>query len=83
MSNNINKSEETNWSEYESWVDGNLPKESISDCILRLSKQVAKLEHENARLQDDNQNLNQEIESLQDYILKELAPKIIKKNGDI
>tara|TARA_R110002020_G_scaffold28312_3_gene90506 strand:- start:1905 stop:2150 length:246 start_codon:yes stop_codon:yes gene_type:complete len=64
MSNNINKSEETNWSEYESWVDGNLPKESISDCILRLSKQVAKLEHENARLQDDNQNLNEEIESL-------------------
>tara|TARA_R100001129_G_scaffold147598_1_gene109069 strand:- start:387 stop:632 length:246 start_codon:yes stop_codon:yes gene_type:complete len=64
MSNNINKSEETNWSEYESWVDGNLPKESISDCILRLSKQVAKLEYENARLQDDNQNLNEEIESL-------------------
>ena len=64
MSNNKNKSEETNWSEYESWVDGNLPKESISDCILRLSKQVAKLEHENARLIDDNQNLNEEIESL-------------------
>ena len=64
MSNNINKSEETNWSEYESWVDGNLPKESISDCILRLSKQVAKLEHENVRLIDDNQNLNEEIENL-------------------
>ena len=64
MSNNINKSEETNWSEYESWVDGNLPKESISDCILRLSKQVAKLEYENARLKDDSQNLNEEIESL-------------------
>jgi regulator of replication initiation timing len=64
MSNNINKSEETNWSEYESWVDGNLPKESISDCILRLSKQVAKLEYENARLKDDIQNLNEEIESL-------------------
>tara|TARA_R100001244_G_C5077206_1_gene112934 strand:+ start:131 stop:382 length:252 start_codon:yes stop_codon:yes gene_type:complete len=64
MSNNKNKSEETNWSEYESWVDGNLPKESISDCILRLSKQVAKLEYENARLKDDNQNLNEEIKNL-------------------
>jgi len=64
MSNNKNKSEETNWSEYESWVDGNLPKESISDCILRLSKQVVKLEYENARLKDDIQNLNEEVESL-------------------
>ena len=64
MSNNKNKSEETNWSEYESWVDGNLPKESISDCILRLSKQVTRLEYELILAKDHIQNLNIEIESL-------------------
>lgn len=64
MSNNKNKSEETNWSEYESWVDGNLPKESVSDCILRLSKQVARLEHQLFQAKDHIDNLNIEVESL-------------------
>ena len=64
MSNNKNKSEETNWSEYESWVDGNLPKESVSDCISRLSKQVARLEHQLFQAQDHINNLNIEVESL-------------------
>ena len=65
MPNTIKLSEVTNWSEYfDSWVDGNLPKESVSDCILRLSKQISKLEYELTRTKDTIQNLNEEVESL-------------------
>ena len=64
MSNNKNKSEETNWSEYfDSWVDVQV--ESKDNQTERLSRKVAQLEKEVESLDAENSRLTQSMQMME------------------